>query len=153
MHLQESSDVHSAWHEPHGWWWTLTLTPAALFAMSVLQQDINLKWNGRAIQVLSRSFFVVEMRRIKNPQQCGCLHFSIMITGYLFSEMNCIIIRQVSHVFSDTLKPYLREESHLVEWDLPINVSYMSAIIHLRRLYVIMLARDDIYKCCVCTLV
>lgn len=32
-------------------------------------------------------------------------------------------------------------------------MSYMSAIIHLRRLYVIMLEGDDIYKCCVCTLV
>lgn len=51
------------------------------------------------------------------------------------------------------LKLYSSEESHLGEWDLPINVSYVSAIICLRKLYVIMLARDGIYKCCVCTLV
>lgn len=49
------------------------------------------------------------------------------------------------------VKLYSSEESHLGEWDLPINVSYVTAIICLRKLYVIMLARDDIYKCCVCT--
>lgn len=41
---------------------------------------------------------------------------SVMITVItFFSEMNCINISYILHVFSDTLKSYLREELHLVE--------------------------------------
>lgn len=63
--------------------------------------------------------------------------------------MSCII----SSTTSDILEPYLGEYSHLVEWGLPIKVSYMSAIIRLSSFYTTMLAAHDIYKCCVCTLV
>lgn len=40
---------------------------------------------------------------------------SMLITRYRLSKMKCVIISFIMRVFSDTLEPYLREESHLIE--------------------------------------